>query len=321
MAYRGSRGTCYVYELVDDGGSPHLPGLTDPATLIGCDYDSHRVVAGDDFEAPGRQFEPTSSPRRAHVEPRSSRRRARRCREPHAAADSRGRPLPRYRPSADQVDPASLLAPFGQFCKWLAVRNCSPRTITGYESQLLAFGAWVGERAVHRPPEVTLPVLESYQRALFYRRKPDGSPLTVRAQVGHLIALRAMFRWLAKQRRILYDPASALELPRTRRLLPRGVLTVTEVEQVLAAPDLASTDRLRDRAIIETLYSTAIRAQEAAGLSVFDLEVARGTLHVRAGKGQRERMVPIGDRAIGWVDRHLVDARPPLATSVDDGRL
>ena len=165
-----------------------------------------------------------------------------------------------------------------------------------------------------------MPVLESYQRALFYRRKPDGSPLTVRAQVGHLIALRAMFRWLAKQRRILYDPASALELPRTRRLLPRGVLTVTEVEQVLAAPDLASTDRLRDRAIIETLYSTAIRAQEAAGLSVFDLEVARGTLHVRAGKGQRERMVPIGDRAIGWVDRHLVDARPPLATSVDDGR-
>ena len=230
-------------------------------------------------------------------------------------------PAPRYRPPADQVDPASLLAAVGQFCEWLAIRNYSPRTITGYESNLLAFTAWATERGVTRPTEVTLPMLESYQRALFYRRRPNGAPLTVRAQVGHLVAVRAMFRWLTKQRRILYDPASALELPRTRRLLPRGVLSVDEVEAVLAVPDLTSIDGLRDRAILETFYSTAIRAQEAAGLSVFDLDVARGTVHVRAGKGQRERMVPIGDRALGWVDRYLVDARPQLAISVDDGRL
>jgi integrase/recombinase XerD len=230
-------------------------------------------------------------------------------------------PAPRYRPPADQIDPASLLAAVGQFCEWLAVRNYSPRTITGYESHLLAFVAWAGERAVHRPTEVTLPMLERYQRALFYRRKPDGSPLTVRAQVGHLVALRALFRWLARQRRILYDPASALELPRTRRLLPRGVLTISEVEAVLAVPDLASIEGLRDRAIIETLYSTAIRAQEAAGLGLFDVDVARGTVHVRAGKGQRERMVPIGDRALGWVDRYLTDARPQLAVTPDDRAL
>lgn len=230
-------------------------------------------------------------------------------------------PAPRYRPPAEEVDPAGLLAAVGQFCEWLAIRNYSPRTITGYESHLLAFVAWAAERGVTRPTEVTLPMLEHYQRALFYRRRPNGQPLSVRAQVGHLVALRAMFRWLAKQRRILYDPASALELPRTRRLLPRGVLSVEEVETVLAGCDIATLDGLRDRAIMETLYSTAIRAQEAAGLSVFDLDVARGTVHVRAGKGQRERMVPIGDRAIGWVDRYLTDVRPQLATSVDDHAL
>ena len=105
MAYRGSRGTCYVYELVDDGGSPHLPGLTDPATLIGCDYDSHRVVAGDDFEAPGRQFEPTSSPRRAPVEPSSSptlSRAPRRGRQPREAAAA----LPAIRRSGRPGQPA-----------------------------------------------------------------------------------------------------------------------------------------------------------------------------------------------------------------------
>lgn len=227
-------------------------------------------------------------------------------------------PAPRSRPAPDEIDPHGLVAAVDEFCEWLRIRNYSPRTVAGYESQLFAFVAWAAERGVTRPNEVTQPMLERYQRALFYRRKPDGSPLTVRAQVGHLVAVRALFRWLARQRRVLFDPAAALELPRTRRLLPRGVLSVEEVERVLAQPDLDTPEGLRDRAIMETLYSTAMRAQEAAGLSLFDVDAGRGVVHIRAGKGAHERVVPIGERALVWVDRYLVDARPALVVPPDD---
>ena len=230
-------------------------------------------------------------------------------------------PGPRPRPASEEIDPHGLYAAVGEFCEWLAVRNYSPRTVVHYEGNLLAFVAWAAERGVTRPGDVTQPMLERYQRSLFYRRKPNGQPLTVRAQVGHLVSLRAFFRWLARARRVLFDPAAALELPRMRRLLPRGVLSVEEMEAVLAQPDLTTPEGVRDRAVMETLYSTAMRGQEAAGLGIFDVDFGRGTVHIRAGKGQRERMVPIGERALAWVDRYLVEARPLLAVPPDDAVL
>jgi integrase/recombinase XerD len=225
-------------------------------------------------------------------------------------------------PLVDAPDPHGLSALVAEFCEWLAIRNYSPRTIEHYRSCLGAFVAWAGERGIDRPGEVSLPVLERYQRALFHRRKPNGAPLTPRAQAGHLVAVRALFRWAARHRRIGFDPAAALELPRLRRQLPRGVLSVEEVEAVLAQPDVSSVEGVRDRAILETLYSTAMRGQEAAGLGIFDLDYSRGTVLIRAGKGGTERVVPISDRALGWVDRYLLEARPALAVpALDDGQV
>lgn len=230
-------------------------------------------------------------------------------------------PAPRPRPAPGDIDPQGLVAAVGEFCEWLRIRAYSPHTIAGYEGRLLAFAEWAAERGVTRPGEVTQPMLEAFQRSLFYRRKPDGSPLGSRSQMSYLVAVRALFRWLARSRRILFDPASSLELPRLRRVLPRGVLDVAEVEAVLAQPDLTTPEGLRDRAVMETLYSTAMRGQEAAGLGIYDVDFGRGTAHIRAGKGARERMVPIGERALAWVDRYLLDARPALAVAPDAGTL
>lgn len=174
-----------------------------------------------------------------------------------------------------EPDPQGLGALVGEFCEWLAIRNYSPRTIEHYQACLTTFTTWATERGVTRPGEVSLPVLERYQRALFQRRKPDGAPLSTRAQAGHLVAIRALFRWAARHRRIAFDPAAAIELPRLRRLLPRGVLDAGEVEAVLAQPDVSTLEGVRDRAIMETLYSTAMRGQEAAGLGIFDLDYTR----------------------------------------------
>jgi integrase/recombinase XerD len=94
--------------------------------------------------------------------------------------------------------------------------------------------------------------------------------------------------------------------------LPRAVLSVSEMERVLAQPALETALGLRDRAILEVLYSTGIRRMELIGLDGTDLDVERGTLFVREGKGKKDRVVPIGERAIRWTERYLDDVRPHL---------
>ena len=163
--------------------------------------------------------------------------------------------------TTENVEESGLERLLEEFVEWLHVRAYATRTIEHYQSCLRIFTAWAAERGVTDPAGVSLPVLESYQRALFYRRKPNGAPLSVRAQTGHLVAVRALFRWAARHRRVAFDPAAALELPRSRRPLPRGVLDETEVEAVLAQPDVSAVEGVRDRAVLETLYSTAMRAR------------------------------------------------------------
>jgi integrase/recombinase XerD len=90
------------------------------------------------------------------------------------------------------------------------------------------------------------------------------------------------------------------------------VLTISEVEQVLRQPDLSEPIGLRDRAILETLYSTGMRRRELMGLSLFDLDRERGTVMIRQGKDKKDRMIPIGERAVKWIDRYQYDVRPAL---------
>jgi len=144
---------------------------------------------------------------------------------------------------------------------------------------------WLAERGVSRPGEVTKPMLDRYQRAVFHHRKPNGQPLSFRSQVQRLTPVRALFKWLARENRILYNPASELELPKAERRLPRAILSQAEAERVLAVPDLADPLGLRDRAMLELLYATGVRRSELAGLRVFDLDIERLTLAVRQGKG------------------------------------
>ena len=122
------------------------------------------------------------------------------------------------------------------------------------------------------PKEITKPILERYQRSLYIHRKGNGDPLTFRAQHARLVPIRAFFKWLARQNHLLYNPASEIELPRLEHRLPKHVLTTSEVEQVMAQADTSEPMGLRDRAILETFYSTGMRRSELLGLAVFDLD-------------------------------------------------
>ena len=221
----------------------------------------------------------------------------------------------------DPNDPEGLYVWMKRFLESMRVKNYSARTVENRESYLGFFIAWCEARSIGRPQEVTKPILERYQRHLFHLRKPDGKPLSFRAQYARLVPVRAYFKWLTRQNALLWNPASELELPRLERRLPKFVLTVAEAEQVLEQPDVSDAIGLRDRAIIEVLYSTGIRRMEVLNLSIYDLDTERGTLMVRQGKGKKDRMVPIGERAIAWLERYLSDARPRLMVPPDDGAL
>ena len=123
---------------------------------------------------------------------------------------------------------------------------------------------------------------------------------------------------MTRQNLILHNPASEIDLPRLGRALPKNILSAQEVERVMMQPYIAEPIGLRDRAILETLYSTGLRRLEMVNLKLFDLQFDRGLLLVRQGKGHKDRYVPIGERAIAWVEKYIREARPEIAIEPDD---
>jgi integrase/recombinase XerD len=221
----------------------------------------------------------------------------------------------------DRADLSGFPRLTDEFCEDMAVRGYSERTIGNRRHMLSFLVAWLAERGITRPAEVTRPVLESYQRHLFHYRKANGDPLSFRSQSQRLLAVRAFYKWAARQRHVLHNPASEIELPKAERRLPRPALTMAEAELVLAQPDLSELTGIRDRAILEVLYSTGIRRAELAHLAVTDIDHERQTLLVRQGKGRKDRLIPAGERALAWVRKYLAEARPGLAAGDDDGIL
>ena len=208
-----------------------------------------------------------------------------------------------------------------RFLSALAVRNFSAHTITDRRHGLSTFILWCAERGLERPNEVTKPVLERYQRHLYYRRKPNGEPLSFRTQAQRLVPIRAWFKWLARENHILSNPASDLELPRPEKRLPALVLSAEEAEAIMAVPDTATPLGIRDRAMLEVLYATAIRRSELTNLKLFDVDHARAILMVRQGKGNKDRVVPLGERAKAWLAAYRDRVRPGLVVGRDPGHL
>lgn len=230
---------------------------------------------------------------------------------------ARGSKSPRT-PVGDGSDPHSIEAHLVEFAEWMGVHGYSARTISDRIKRVGFLQVWLAERGVTRTGEVTKPMLDRYQRHLFYYRKPNGQPLTFLTQKGRLAPIRAFFKWAMRTNRILFNPASELELPRVEQRLPKAILTAAEVEATLAQCDLSDPLGVRDRAILEVLYSCGVRRSEVAGLRIFDVDTPRRSVFINQGKGHKDRIVPIGMRALGWVDRYLVEVRPHLVSGVDE---
>ena len=208
-----------------------------------------------------------------------------------------------------------------QYLEALAARNYSDDTIRVTRNALRRFLAWCDDRSLSEATEVTQPIIERFQRWLYYYRQPNGRPLTVPVQAQTLRGVRLFFKWLTRQHITLFNPAAEIELPRTPHRLPREVLTAPEVEAILAQPDVAEPLGIRDRAILETFYATGIRRKELTQLTLYDLDPLRGSLMIREGKGKKDRILPIGQRARDWIERYVKDVRPQLVVEPDEGYL
>ncbi|HVT05231.1 MAG TPA: site-specific tyrosine recombinase XerC [Thermoanaerobaculia bacterium] len=233
---------------------------------------------------------------------------------------SRGKRTPRPSTVVPE-EPLALGSLLPVYIEQLQVRNYSARYIDGNDWILRQFIDWCGERAISRASDVTKPIVDRYQRYLYHYRTAKGLPLSFRTQHQHLLALRMFFRWITRNNFILFNPASEIELPKLEQRLPRYVLTASEADAVLAQSDIKTPIGVRDRAILEILYSTGIRRSELTRLCMHDLDPERGTLMIRQGKGKKDRMVPIGERAIAWTLSYLRDVRASLVSIPDDGTL
>jgi len=163
--------------------------------------------------------------------------------------------------------------------------------------------------------------LERYRGHLFYYRKKNGEPLSFPTQRGMLVPLKGWLRWMAREKYIVQNPAVDLELPRLGRFLPKHALTRDEVESVLAEPNTGDARGLRDRALLETLYSTGMRRGECVQLKLHNVDFNNGTVFIRQGRGRKDRVIPIGNRALHWIEKYLTEVRSLLVLEPDDSSL
>lgn len=205
--------------------------------------------------------------------------------------------------------------------QWHRVRNARESGLESRRAELNLFAGWAQERGLTDPKQFTRSILESYQRYLWHYRKKNGQPLSISSQARRLGFVKTLFRWMCREWILEANPASELIPPRQEKRITAEALSVQETEAILSVPDITDPLGIRDRAILELLYSSGLRRSEAVRLEVGDLNRDRHTLHIRKTKSYADRIVPIGKRALTWVDKYLFDVRPLLCIRSDEQHL
>ena len=180
-------------------------------------------------------------------------------------------------------------------------RGLAEATLSAYRSDLSRFSRWLSGRGRGLEEVRRLDVLD------FLGEHAHWPPRTV---ARRLSALRRFYQHLEREGRIGNNPCDRVDAPRLGRPLP-GVLSEQEVERLLAAPDLETASGVRDRAMLEVLYATGLRVSELVGLRSEQVNLIQGVLRV-VGKGGKERLVPLGEPAVEWLERYLRKGRPDI---------
>ena len=182
-------------------------------------------------------------------------------------------------------------------------KGLSPNTVAAYRRDLVKFESYAKKKKLALE-DVSRDDLVDFLSSLFRQK------LESRTVARHLVTLRNFFRFAQTQDLISSDPSLNLESPKIRRSLP-GYLRLEEIERLLAQPDDKTPIGLRDRAMLDVFYSTGLRVSELISLRVMDMDRSVGCIRC-IGKGDKERIVPIGKKALALVERYLRESRPLL---------
>lgn len=223
-------------------------------------------------------------------------------------------------PGSSLIEDAAALAPFsvrwlGRFEEWLQGRGYAVRTLETYRRELRPFLAFLKAQGLDNPLLLTEALLERYRNEL------TEAEVSLAALSHRLVAVRSFLRCLAQESPRMRVLATELALPRLPKPAPPAALSERQVRALLEAPDVELPLGLRDRAILELLYGTAIRNGELNLLSCDQLDLESAELRVERAKGRRGRVLPLGDEAVHWLRTYLERGRPLLAQPHSPERL
>jgi len=217
--------------------------------------------------------------------------------------------------SRNQTRPTTLVAALAFYLDDCLVKGQSPRTVEVKKCSLNAFVSWCLSEGIRRPQQVGLAEVEDYQAYLFRYRQPYTEKPLVKATIrNRLTHVKVLFGCLYRRSFIKTNPVALMDLPRVPRQLPSAFLELPEMVGTLRQAQPSGPIGVRDRAILLTFYSTALRRMELANLDLPDIDLDKGIVTVRRGKGERDRRVPIAPIACEWIDAYLRYARPELQT-------
>jgi len=194
-----------------------------------------------------------------------------------------------------------------RFCDalWLQ-EGLSANTLDAYRRDLEGLERWFSKRGTALASASRADILEYLSSNVSKGARP-------RTTARLLSSLRRFYGYLVREDKIKTDPTALIDSPKLGRPLPKS-LSEEQVEKLLESPDVTKPLGLRDRAMLETLYATGLRVSELVGLTLSQVSLTQGVVRV-IGKGDKERLVPLGEEAISWISRYLAEGRPKLVRS------
>ncbi len=198
--------------------------------------------------------------------------------------------------------------------EYLQILKRSKSALQSYLSGICKFTEWITQKQIYDLKEITSDHIKEYQLIMMDKKYSINTVYSI------MLIIKRFFYYLEKSRIILCNPAEKMELPLLGDRLPKIIPTEQEMQKLLNAPNTGTPLGIRDRAMLELLYSTGIRRQECRDLKVHDIDYNGGYLRINNGKGGKDRVLPIGKKACDWLKEYLLKIRQNFTKKNPDER-
>ena len=193
------------------------------------------------------------------------------------------------------------------FKKQLKARGYAENTIRWYSSYLDLFTRYLGQKNIDDLRKVTKQVIGNYHE------KVMSEPIAMESKATKIRPVKRLFEYLVATHKLLINPTEGIVETSRKNRKPGTVLTLNEIKLLMEQPDMSFNTQVRDRAVMEVMYSTGIRVNELEALEVYHVDIKENALYIYKGKGKKERVVPIGKKAASYLEKYLIEVRPHYA--------